>query len=69
MKDEFYYGLNSIGAFIWNLVQEPKTLNEVERAILNEYDVEEETCYNDLKEIIKDLMDKGLIEVKNENSI
>ena len=69
MEDEFYYGLNPVGAFIWNLIQEPKTIDEIEKAILNEYDVEEETCNNDLKEIIKELMDKGLVEVKNENTI
>lgn len=69
MEDEVYYGLNPVGAFIWNLIQEPKTMHEIERAILEEYDVEEETCKIDLKEIIKKLMDKGLVEVKDENTI
>lgn len=69
MEDETYYGLNPVAAFIWNLIQEPKTMDEIKRAICEEYDIEEETCNKDLKEIISDLINKGLIEVKDENNI
>ncbi|MDO9045565.1 MAG: PqqD family protein [Methanobacteriaceae archaeon] len=63
LKDGVYYGLNPVGAFIWNLIQKPITVKEIKKAILNEYDVEEEVCENDLIELLGNLRDKNLIEV------
>lgn len=63
LKDGVYYGLNPVGAFIWNLVQNPITVKEIKEAILDEYDVEEDVCEKDLVELLTNLMDKNLIEV------
>ena len=68
VKSGVYYGLNEVGASIWNLIQEPKTVNEIRDAILKEYFVEPEQCDRDLKELLKQLADKGLIEVRNETA-
>lgn len=64
LKDGVYYGLNPVGAFIWNLIQKPKTVAEIRDAVLKEYDVEKEVCENDLMELLTELSDKGLVEVK-----
>jgi len=34
LKSGVYYGLNDVGTRIWHLIQEPKTLNEIQDAIL-----------------------------------
>ena len=65
LKDGVYYGLNPVGAFIWNLIQKPKTVAELRDAVLEEYDVSEEVCNSDLQELITELSDKGLVEVEN----
>ena len=64
LKDGVYYGLNPVGAFIWNLIQEPKTMAEIREAVLDEYDVEKEVCEKDLMELLTELSDKGLAEVE-----
>ncbi|MEL7669270.1 PqqD family protein [Methanobacterium sp.] len=65
LKDGVYYGLNPVGAFIWNIIiQEPKTVAEIRDAVLEEYDVSEEVCEKDLVELIAELSDKGLVEVE-----
>ena len=61
-----YYGLNQVGASIWNLIQESKTVEEIKNAILEEYEVEPEQCDRDLLALLQELESKGLIEVKNE---
>ncbi len=61
-----YYGLNQVGASIWNLIQESKTVEEIKNAILEEYEVEPEQCDRDLLALLQELEAKGLIEVKNE---
>ena len=64
LKDGVYYGLNPVGAFIWGIIQEPKTVAEIKDAVLDEYDVSEEVCKRDLTELLAELSDKGLIEVE-----
>ncbi|WYL93496.1 MAG: lasso peptide biosynthesis PqqD family chaperone [Gloeotrichia echinulata IR180] len=63
-----YYGLNSVGASIWNLIQQPKTISEIQDAILSKYEVEPEQCDRDLLKILQELEAEGLIEVNNETS-
>ena len=45
IKDGIYYGLDPIGAKIWNLIQKPILLKEVVETIWNEYDVDKRTMF------------------------
>lgn len=63
-----YYGLDAVGARIWNLIQEPRTVNEIRDVLLREYDVETERCERDLLAILQNLAAAGLIEVRDETA-
>ncbi|PSB02272.1 lasso peptide biosynthesis PqqD family chaperone [Merismopedia glauca] len=65
LSSGMYYGLNPVGTRIWQLIQEPKTVKEVEETLLSEYEVEAEQCQKDLMTILEQLDEQGLIEVKN----
>lgn len=43
-KSGVYYGLNSVGASIWDLVHQPKTVNEIRDTLQTEYFVESSQC-------------------------
>jgi hypothetical protein len=58
-----YYGLNEVGARVWELIQEPRSLAEVRAALVEEYDVEPQSCERDLRQIVGDLMANGLVAV------
>jgi hypothetical protein len=64
LNDEEYYVLNSLGARIWGLVQKPNTLENVLEELLKDYDVEKERLKQDLMELVNELVDKGLVEIK-----
>lgn len=64
IKNGVYYGLDPVGARIWNLVQEPRAVAEIQDAITSEYDVEPERCARDLASLLEKLYAEGLIEVK-----
>jgi hypothetical protein len=64
LKDENYYVLKDMGVIIWNLIQKPNTIKKVLEVIVKEYAVEQEECKQDLMELIQDLLDKGLVEIK-----
>jgi hypothetical protein len=68
LKSGVYYGLDAVGARVWNLIQEPMIVNDVRDAILKEYDVEPGRCEGDLLALLHQLVSEGLIEVKNEAS-
>lgn len=61
-----YYGLNETGSLIWNSIQQSKTLEEIKDIILEQYEVEPQTCTHYILMLIQDLADKGLVIVENE---
>lgn len=63
MKSGAYMGLNSSGARIWNLVQQPRKVSEVRDTILKEYNVEPDRCQNDVLALLRQLAAKGLLDV------
>jgi hypothetical protein len=65
LKDGVYYGLNPVGARIWDLLQEPRTVREILNILLEEYEVEPQRCGQDLLNLLKELAAKKLIEVKD----
>jgi hypothetical protein len=62
-----YYGLDEVGARIWELIQEPRSAREVRDALLAEYDVEPERCERDVLALLQELADAGLVEVRDES--
>lgn len=64
LKDGIYYGLNPVGARIWNLIQKPITVGEILDVILEEYDVERDVAQADLMELLEQLLKKELVKVE-----
>lgn len=61
-----YYGLNEVGAKIWNLIQQPCTIQEIQHRLLQEYDVDPEVCVQDLLQILQELQAAGLVDISHE---
>jgi hypothetical protein len=66
LKSGVYYGLNEVGARIWQLMQEPRTVTTIRDTLLEEYEVEPDSCERDLLALLRDLAIAGLIEVRDE---
>ena len=66
LKSGVYYGLNAVGASIWNRIQEPTTVSEIQSDILTKYSVSPEQCERDLLALLQELEAEGLLEVSNE---
>jgi len=64
-KSGMYFGLDHVGARIWQLIQEPKSVKDIRDAILEEYDVEFDRCEQDLFGLFRAMSANGLIEVRN----
>lgn len=61
-KDEYCY-LNTVGTGIWNFISEGKTLKEIEKSLIEEYEAPSDEILIGLKKLIKHLVEKELIEL------
>ncbi|WP_027052706.1 PqqD family protein [Mesorhizobium erdmanii] len=66
LKSNIYYSLNGVGAFIWELIQEPKTIGDIQGAVLERYNVDAERCKADVDALLKGMAENGLARLQHE---
>jgi hypothetical protein len=64
LRQGVYYGLNAVGARVWSLIQEPRTLTDVCDAIERAFDVDRRTCERDVARLVEELAERGLVELR-----
>ncbi len=65
LKNSIYYGLDPVGARIWNLLQQPRSVAEIRDALLAEYEVEPDRCERDLLGLLETMCGEELIQVQS----
>ena len=58
-----YYGLDEVGARVWELVQQPTTVAEIVEQLAAEYEVEAGRCERDVEDLLSELTDAGLVAI------
>ena len=58
-----YYGLDSIGSRVWELIGKPIKVSELIDALLLKYDVDRETCERDVLAFLEKLHADGILKV------
>ncbi len=56
-----YFSLEGVGPRIWELLQESTTLAALNETILKEYEVDEVTCERDVRALVGELVESGLV--------
>ncbi len=64
LKNGVYYGLNPVGARLWALVQASRTFAEIRDTLLAEYEVDATQLDADLRTLLAQLVEQGLVEIK-----
>jgi hypothetical protein len=65
LKNSVYYGLDPVGARVWKLLQQPRSIGQLRDAMTDEYDVEPHRCEADLLELLEKMRAEGLIDVRS----
>jgi len=55
------FGFNSVAASVWRRLAKPASFDDLRRALLDEYDVSDEQCTEELQELMQVLVDRGII--------
>ena len=63
LRAGMYYGLDDVGARVWQLLQEPAVVGDIQATIAQEYEVEPARARKDVLSLLKQMADEGLIEV------
>ena len=63
LRNGVYYGLDSVAARVWVLIQRPRTVAELRDILGIEYDVATARLESDLIALLSDLAGKELVEV------
>lgn len=61
MEQGTYFGLDEVGSRVWALIGQGMSLAEVCEALVNEYEIEQETLEDDLVSLVDDLLENDLI--------
>lgn len=56
-----YFGLEGVGARIWQMLEVPRKVSEITKLILEEYAVTSEQFEADLRELVEELAGRGLL--------
>ena len=64
LNSEQYFGLDEIGARIWSLLESGAGESAVVDTLLEEYEVEKETLQADVAELLDQLTEAGLVEMR-----
>ena len=57
-----YFSLNSVGSFVWRLLDGSRTARDIAEHLSANYDVDPDTAARDTEELIRDLLDQRLIQ-------
>jgi hypothetical protein len=68
LRAGMYYGLDDVGARVWQLLQEPAVVGDIQATIAQEYEVEPTRAREDVLALLNQMADEGLIEVNDEPS-
>lgn len=56
-----YYGIGGVGARSWDLLETPRSLNDLTAVLCQEFEVKEAQCASDLGPFLERLLENGLI--------
>src|SRR5271168_2464230 len=65
LKNSVYYGMNPVGARVWTLLQQPRSVGELRDTLLDEYEIAPDQCERELLELLEKMRIEGLVEVRS----
>ena len=58
------YGLDQIGSRIWAMIEQPRQIEDLCAALMEEFEVDAATCRRDVEDLLQTLRNDGLVTVR-----
>jgi hypothetical protein len=63
LNNGVYYGLDPVGARVWNLLREPVTFEDLCGSLIHDYHVDAPRLEADMRTFLAELADQGLVDI------
>lgn len=67
IESSHYYGLASVGKFIWQEIESPTTVADLVDKMVATFEVDRETCIKETYTFLEDLHQEGIIQVESQS--
>lgn len=64
LRQSTYYGLGTVGAYVWELIKPGLSVEAIHHALLERFDVEPERCERDLLALLLQMKEAELITIQ-----
>jgi len=58
-----YFGLNPVARRIWLIIEQPSTIEDITKILLEEYEVDEIKCKEEVAKFLNDGVKNGIISI------
>jgi len=55
------FGFNSVATSVWRLLEQPKTFEQLQQSLLDEYEVDPAECSQELQRLLSDMSSRGIV--------
>ena len=62
-ESETFFGLDEVGASIWEFLRVPRTVDQLCSLLVEEYEVDFQTCRDDIIPFLEKLCESGLVKI------
>jgi len=59
-----YFSMNPVATRVWELLEEPSSVNELCDELLNEFEVSKEQCFDEVLELLGKMKELDLLEIQ-----
>lgn len=60
-----YYGMNSVGSTIWELLEKSISVEELIKKLTTKYGIDTHQCEKDITVFLNDLLHNGIVNIKD----
>jgi len=68
VEQGMYFGLEGVGPRIWALLEQPRTVDEICAALMEEFEIDAEACRTDVLGFLHELADARLLRYHQERN-
>ena len=66
LQEGVYYELKGVGMRIWQLIEEPTRVSGVVETLVSEFEVDPDRCEADVLDLLRKMIEKGLVEIRDD---
>lgn len=65
-REGAYFGLNSVGSKIWDLIAQPRCVGDIRRSLAEQYEIDEETLTREVMTFLEELLTRRLVRIEEQ---